>query len=204
MNPLNWLKSLASPKTPKNAKRIYDGAKYQGHVWGGPTAFASASADVDLAASREILRRRSRHAYQNGASARAIVEGLVALVVSTGIDVVPDSGDEENDLALREQWMYLIECVDASGRCDLWELQRQAMRSQVLSGEFLWQIVNIDDASRPFPFAIMALEADQLSDIPVEKCDESAPGILLRRGCIVPPSMPQPAARTFETRLIWP
>ena len=167
MSALSWLKSFAAPKTPKNGKRIYDNAKYQGHVWGGPNAFASASADVDLNSSREVLRRRSRHAYQNGASARAIVEGLVALIVSTGIDVAPDTGDENKDKAIREQFLMWVECADASGRCDFWELQRQACRSMVLSGEFLWQICSIDDPSRPIPFAIQALEADQLSDTPV-------------------------------------
>lgn len=170
---LAWLKSFSSAKTPRNAQRNYNNAKYQGHVWGGPYAFASADVNVDLSASIEILRRRSRHAHQNNASARAIVEGLVALIVSSGIDVSPNSGDEDDDKALREQWCYLVEHIDASGRCDLWELQRQALRSMVLSGEFLWQIVYIDDPSRPIPFSIMALEADQLATAP---CSPIAPG----------------------------
>jgi lambda family phage portal protein len=162
-----WLKSLVFAKTPKNARRNYEGGKSSGPVWGGPTTHASPSADYDLAASRAVLFQRSRHAHQNNASARAIVEGLVALIVSSGIDIVPDTGNEDDDAALREQVLHLIEHADASGRCDLWELQRQAMRSWQICGEFLWQIVDIDDPSRPFPFAIMALEPDQLSDEPI-------------------------------------
>lgn len=152
---------------PIFGKRQYEGAKYGGHVWGGPQAYASPSLDVDLAVAREPLRRRSRHAYQNSASARAIVESLVALIASSGIDIDPDSGSEKNDDALREQWELFVETADASGRLDLWELQRQALRSLSMAGEFIWQIVNIDDPMRPFPFAILALEPDQLSETPV-------------------------------------
>lgn len=166
-----WLKSLVFPKNPKNAKRSYDGGRTSGPIWGGSRADASGAADSDIAQSRSVLRQRSRHAHQNSASARAIVESLVALVVSSGIDVVPDSGEEDVDAAIREQWVAFTECADASGMCDLWELQRQAMRSWVISGEFLWQMVNIEDPCRPIPLAIMALEADQLSDEPVEKVD---------------------------------
>lgn len=164
---------MAPPRTwwqrlfPWAGKRQYDGAKFGGHVWGGPNAFAAANIDVDLAIAREPLRRRSRHAYQNSASARAIVESLVALIASSGIDVDPDSGDEQQDDALREQWEIFTETADAAGRIDLWELQRQALRSLAVTGEFLWQIVNLDDQARAFPFAILALEADQLSETPV-------------------------------------
>lgn len=164
---LAWLKSFSAAKTPKNAQRNYDAGKYGGPIWGGPSSQSSGNVNVDLAQSREVTRARARNAYQNNASARAIVESLVGLIVSTGIDVVPDSGDEDDDKAIREQWVNLVDCIDASGCCDLWELQRQAMRGFPTAGEFLWQIVHLDDPSRPIPFAIMALEPDQLADAPI-------------------------------------
>jgi lambda family phage portal protein len=151
----------------KPAKRSYDAAKQNNATWGGRRISASANADHDLSAARPEIRARSRNAYQNNASARAIVESLVGLVVSSGIDIEPDTGNDADDAAIKAAWTEWLPYADAAGCLDLWELQRQAYRSIVVAGEFLWVLADIDDPRRPIPFAIHSLEPDQLSDAPV-------------------------------------
>jgi lambda family phage portal protein len=163
-----WRKSLVSSIARILGVRGYNGAKQSGHVWGGSRVNASANVNDDLDADRYELRRRSRHAWQNSASARAIVEADVALVVSTGIDIEPDTGSDQSDERIREAWAQWTEHASACGTMDLWTLQRQARRSERTAGEFLWALVDTDNYDRRgIPRAIMPLESDRLSMAPV-------------------------------------
>ncbi len=148
--------------------RDYNGAKTNGPVWGRNAATASGNVNTDLNNSRAMLRSRSRHAWQNHATARAVVEGDVALVISTGIDIEPDTGDARRDEALKGAWDRWARHASACGRMDLWDLQRQARRSERVAGEFLWVFVPVEDyAKSGIPLAILAIESDRLSPTPI-------------------------------------
>lgn len=162
----NWRSAIVRGIARFLGAREYTATKTGNHVWGGSRVYSSASADADLVAARPVLRERSRHAYQNHASARAIVESLVGLVVSTGIDVEPDTGDSSADDALRDAFVEWCEHADAGGRLDFYELTRQAFRSIVMAGECI-AVINDLDGDRPVPFAVSVLEPDQLSSDPV-------------------------------------
>lgn len=162
----NWRSAIVRGIARFLGAREYTATKTGNHVWGGSRVYSSASADSDLIAARPVLRERSRHAYQNHASARAIVESLVGLVVSTGIDVEPDTGEESVDDSLRDAFVEWCEYADAGGRLDFYELTRQAFRSVVMAGECLAVIHDLD-GDRPVPFAISVLEPDQLASDPV-------------------------------------
>ncbi len=127
----------------------------------------SLSANADLA-DVQTLRNRSRQAYRNYPGARAGIEARVGIVISTGIDVEPDTGDDKSDEQLREGFKLWCNEADAAGKLTFKELQRQAYRAEALNGASLTQIVHIKDESRLLPFALHPLEADQLSPTMVE------------------------------------
>lgn len=184
MGLFSWMLGTNKPKTPKNAKkqRRYEAVKTTNMVWDRVRAFDS-GANTELGQSLERLRDRSWYEFRNSPKARAGVESLVNLVVSTGIDVQPATGDEEDDAELHEMFLMWAEHAGADGNTTLWELQRQAFRSVVCSGEALWQIVTIpqrDDPRRPVPVAINPLDPKQLSldpVAPVEKGLEFIQGV---------------------------
>jgi capsid protein len=90
-------------------------------------------------------------------------------MVSTGIDIEPDTGDEKTDARLRAAWVKFTKCASACGKQDLWSLQQQAQRSEMLAGEFLWVLVKTEDyARRGIPTAVMSVEPDRLSDTPFD------------------------------------
>ncbi len=122
----------------------------------------SLSADADLS-NVQVLRNRSRHAYRNYPGARAGVDARVGIVISTGIDVEPNTGNDEDDKKLREGWQLWCEQADAAGKLNFKELQRQAYRAEALNGASLTQIVHIKEQGRLVSFALHPLEADQLS-----------------------------------------
>lgn len=164
-----WRTSLVNSLARVLGLRSYNAAKQSGHVWGGSRAHASANVNDDLCADLAQLRRRSRNAWQNSSTARAVVEADIALVVSTGIDVEPDTGNAETDARLRDAWSRWTEQASACGTMDLWTMQRQARRSERLAGEFLWVLVDTDEfRHRGIPRAVMPVEPDRLSGAPIE------------------------------------
>lgn len=169
-----WRSVLVSGIAKILGLRAYNGARPSGNVWGSSRVSASGNVNADLNNDRPELRRRSRNAWQNHSTARAVIESDVALVVSTGIDVEPDTGNAKWDELLRAAWQKWAERASACGTMDLWTLQRQARRSEKTAGEFVWVFVDTDDFSlRGIPKAIFPVEADRLSETPL---GELAPG----------------------------
>lgn len=131
------------------------------------------SADAMLWHSLPTLRSRSRHLYDNSGSGSAIIEGLVALVVSSGIDLEPDTGDRDTDARLKEAWLGLLDRLDVTGHDagNGYEVMRGQFRAELINGESLSQQVYPSDyiGDGDVPWAILALESDQLSDEPVTR-----------------------------------
>lgn len=126
------------------------------------------SANADLEGSIEKLRERSRHAYRNYPGARAAIEARVGIIIASGIDLEPNTGNDDMNAKLREIWRMYEHQIDASGQLHFKELQRQGLRVCDLNGSALWQVVNLKDDNRLIPMALHAIEADQLAMSPVK------------------------------------
>ncbi len=126
----------------------------------------NASANQLLSASLPQLRAHCRHLERNNPVARGSVEGLLALIVGTGIGLEPDTGDENTDERIRAVWQDFIADCAANGFHDIYYLQGQALREMVTAGEFLWRLVPIPEMADEgkIPLAILPLEAEWLHD----------------------------------------
>lgn len=127
-----------------------------------------ATADQALAYNLPNLVNQCRHLERNSPQARAIIEGLVADIVGTGIDIAPDTGSEPRNEKIRKAWLEWAECAGANGE-SLWELQSQAMREVASAGALLWRYVVLPERAKlgHLPLAILPLEVEWLSAIEV-------------------------------------
>jgi len=117
----------------------------------------------------QTLTAQCRHLERNSAIARGAVEGLKAGIVGTGIDIEPDTGDEGLDDELKEAWLDWCEDCGVGGE-SLWELQNLGLGEAAVSSGMLWRLVvrpeRLDEGK--LPLAILPLETEWLSDLPVE------------------------------------
>lgn len=127
---------------------------------------ARATANELAMASLNILRNHARHLERNNPTMRAAVDGLVALVVGSGIALEPDTGDEATDDRLRAVWQEYHQCVTVDGR-DLYHLQDQGFREVVVAGELIWREVILPERvdAGDIPLAILPLEGEWLDDV---------------------------------------
>lgn len=132
----------------------------------------SLSANADLNNSIDRLRQRSRQAYRDYPAMRAGIDARVGIVIATGIDLEPNTGNEDDDKKLREVWRMYEEEVDASGQLHFKEMQRQAFRSSDLNGAACFQFVTLDEPERLIPLALHSFEADQLSSTQVKNIEK--------------------------------
>lgn len=121
------------------------------------------SSTADLVSSIPALRNISRSFDRNNATVRAIVEGLVANVVGSGIGLEPNTGDEKIDEKIRVEWVKYCKDCGVNGE-SLFALQQVGFRDVVIAGESLWRLV-VDEkrmAKGKIPIAILPLEPEWL------------------------------------------
>ena len=118
---------------------------------------------ADLVNNIPALRNICRSFERNNSTVRAIVEGLVANVIGSGIGLEPDTGDDEVNDKIRAEWnKYIRYCgIDGTG---LYQLQQVAFRDIVIGGEALARLVIEEDRNREkkIPLAILPLEPEWL------------------------------------------
>ncbi len=139
----------------------------------------SESANELASMSLPQLRALCRKLERDNPTARAAVEGLVAQVVGTGIALEPDHGDDQVNARLRAVWNdYLHEC-DVTATRSIYDLQIQAFREVVITGEFLWRLpVMADRAERGLvPLVVLPLEGEWLATEPRAPLITDADGI---------------------------
>jgi lambda family phage portal protein len=130
-----------------------------------PRRPTKATANELATSSLPQLRNYGRHLERNNPTMRAGVDGLVALVVGSGIDLEPDTGDEKVDEAIRKEWKDWCDSCAVDGR-DVFQLQSQGFREVVAAGEGLWRLVMLPEraASGEIPLAVLPLESEWLDD----------------------------------------
>jgi lambda family phage portal protein len=121
-----------------------------------------ASANQLLNGNLSDLRTYCRHLERNNPTARAGVLALDGLIVGTGIDLTPETGDEASDILIRTLFYDWLRTVGVNG-CDIYELQHLAVRELPTAGEWIWRIVpsGIDE---PIPLRVLPLEGEWLSE----------------------------------------
>jgi lambda family phage portal protein len=126
---------------------------------------SQATANELAAASLPALRNYSRQLERNNPTARAAVEGLVALVVGSGISLEPDTGDDEINDKIRKEWNAWISSCGADGR-DIYQLESCGFRDVVCAGEMLWRLVMLPErkSAGQIPIAVLPLEPEWLDD----------------------------------------
>lgn len=131
-----------------------------------------ATANQALVPTLSTLVAQCRHLYRTSAEARAAVDGLVADVIGSGIDILPNTGNAETDRKMQEAWHNFAECATIDGR-SLWEWQAAAFRDMVVAGgsldRFILDTKRIESAH--IPFALLPLEVEWLAEVPVRPID---------------------------------
>jgi lambda family phage portal protein len=129
----------------------------------------SLSANELATMSLPQLRALCRKLERDNPTARAVVEGLVAQVVGTGIALEPDHGDPVLNQRLRVVWQDFIASCDISGRRSIYDLEAQAFREVVVAGEFLWRTPVLPEraSAGQVPLVVLPLECEWIAaDVP--------------------------------------
>ena len=129
----------------------------------------NATSDQTLNWNLTNLVAMLRQLERNNPSVKGLVEGWMADVVGTGIDVEPDTGDEKLNARIREEWQRWCECCTPCGKT-LWEMQAQAMVEWCTGGGHFWRDTII--ASRvdqdQIPYCMMPVEIEWLTLLPIK------------------------------------
>jgi lambda family phage portal protein len=119
---------------------------------------------VELAASVPQMRALARQVVRNNPVAKAIVEGITANLVGSGIGLEPQTGDPSLDDLIRPVWSRFITRCGIGGE-SVYALQHLAGRELPTCGEALWRFQPMPaDPSRQIPLAVIALEPECLDE----------------------------------------
>lgn len=126
------------------------------------------TANQALAGNLTRLVAQCRHLERTTPLGRAVCEGLAADIVGTGIDVLPNSGDENLDPKLYLGWTDWAEHALVDGR-SLWEWQNSIPRELCTAGAGLARLVLDPERIKKgwLPLAILPLEIEWLAENPV-------------------------------------
>ena len=132
------------------------------------------SADSDLLTDLPQMRTNSRAMVRDDSAASALVRVLEDNIVGTGMRpqmivdrVAAGLSDAEANAwnETVEKWFESIAGeIDATEADSFWEMQRQALRTMVVDGEFLLKRVFASDGSRRTSTAWEMIDADRLVD----------------------------------------
>lgn len=171
MNLLDKAIAYVSPRTAAQRARYrmaaghFDaaGRKYRQKNWQSGSGDANA---VNFGAI-DLLRKRSRDLCRNNPIARRAISVIVDSVVGDGI--IPSI--ETDDAGLKTEIEAILRehldttAIDASGRLNLYGLQRLAMHTIVEGGEILWlRRTRRPSDGLPLNLQIQTLESEYLDD----------------------------------------
>lgn len=153
---------VALQYTQKTAERFrYEGAR-SGRRTDGWTSGAS-DANVELMGALVWLRDRSRDLIRNNPYAVKAVEELVGNTVGTGITPQANTGNEELDHLIDNEWPYFAEKCDTPQRMDFYAMQALVTRTMAESGESLVRFrPRLPKDNLRVPLQLQILESDFL------------------------------------------
>lgn len=158
-----------------SSKSGWDGASYAINAL---RAFIPmhASADLDLARSRETIALRARNLFQNHSFSRALVNSFDVNVVGSGVRVMPvlknydrlgltlaQAEDWAKDVRiLYETWCNSLKC-DCERANDMYGLQDLAIKTQLAGGE-CFALTKYFSKREPFGLCIKLLEGERVAN----------------------------------------
>ena len=150
--------SAAYPSLDSARKEIFNSLA---RPWNG-------TADQVISRNLTYLVAQCRQIERFTCVGRGIVEGLVADIVGSGIDVMPMGASDGINLDLLNAWHDWAETALVDGR-SLWEWQQAVVRDIATSGAALGRIVVLPEraAEGRIPVAILPLEVEWLQEFPV-------------------------------------
>lgn len=122
----------------------------------------SSTANQILTGNLPSLRARCRQLERNHPTARAAILGRVALVVGSGIDLMPDTGNPTMDRKIKAEWVKWCKHAGVNGE-SIYELERYAYREETTVGESLCRIVMMAGVDG-FEPRILPLESEWIED----------------------------------------
>lgn len=143
---------------------------------------------ADLAASIPQMRALARQFERNNPTARAIADGIAAILVGTGIGLEPDTGDPDLDALIRPIWNDYIQSCGLEGE-SIYDLQHLAARELPIAGEALWRLQPLPTtaAQRRPPVAVIPIEPEGLDTPSTLVPADTAAGTTLIAGIEVDP-----------------
>jgi lambda family phage portal protein len=118
---------------------------------------------IDMAASIPMMRGLARNFERNNPTPRAVVEGIVANVIGSGIALEPDTGNPLTDAKIRPIWLDYLRSCGPNGE-DIYQLESMACREMVVAGEALWLFVEDPEllGRGQVPLRVIPYEAESL------------------------------------------
>jgi len=149
-----WIGAYASTSTDRDAFK----------EWKPKTATAAQT----LVGTLTLLVAQGRHLERTTPAGRSISDGASADIVGSGIDILPNTGDEELDAQVIEAFHDWAENAMAD-ESSLWAWQSMVPREIVAAGNVLarWIVLPERAAKGLIPLCILPLEAEWLSEMPV-------------------------------------
>lgn len=163
--------------TPQNP---YEGAS-RGRRMSGWRA-TSAGPNATVGTSLDMLRRRSRDATRNSATAAAVITKWTSALVGFGISARPDTVDPVLKAKLTDLWAAWCRVADVDGG-NFDSLQQLAVRGWLESGECLVRIRPRRPADGlPVPMQLQLLESEMLPLLDADTYTGLPAGNYIRQG----------------------
>ncbi len=142
----------------------------------------SAGPNTTVGSSLDILRRRSRDAARNSATANALLTKWVSALVGFGISARPDVTDPVLKAKLTDLWAASCRVFDTDGG-NFDSMQQTAVRAWLESGECLVRIrPRKASDGLPVPMQLQLLESDMLPLMDAEVYPGMPAGNYIRQG----------------------
>lgn len=123
----------------------------------------SGSANTAIGPNLGLLRDRARGLARNTWAGQRILDVLVAHVIGTGIQAVPNTGSDSLDRKVALLWEEWGATADITGELDFAGIQALAFRSMIEGGESVLRFIpRRMGEGRAVPLALQGLEGDHL------------------------------------------
>lgn len=142
----------------------------------------SAGPNTTVGASLDLLRRRSRDAARNSATANAVLTKWTSALVGFGISARPDVADPVLKAKLTDLWAAWCRVADTDG-ASFDSLQQMAVRAWFESGEcFVRMRPRLLSDGLPVPVQLQLLESEMLPLMDADTYNGMPAGNYIRQG----------------------
>lgn len=170
LSALAWLAPRAALERQRALQAIGAHTRYAGAQGGRRAASwvgGGASANAEIARALPALRARSHEMVRDHWAFQRILRVTVGHAIGTGIQVVPDNGNDRDDRRAREAWDEWAETADITGEGDFHSLSALAVRAMLESGAGVIRMIptRLATGERRVPLALKVFEGEQIDHL---------------------------------------